>query len=337
MTSPLIFVSHAEFEGDFADHIVARLRDALPGASFFQSSGDSLKPGDSWRQKINHALADSAVVLAFISRQSATRPWILFESGFAAGSGSRLIPVIIDDLPTQGVAAALLDFEFVRLTEEDGFAKLAHTIAQIIHIGVDRTKLHPAKLGAATSDSELGTTPGVYVGKSHNDIAVGWQQYTGNAHALEIRSGYVSVAGTFSDGFRYPPRDSLNAPWHYFGFRILRTQEVQVYAILKYTDESAGKLHVSTLSGTWGFIGESTDEYWVPIASMPRNRWSVVVIDVRTFESDFRSPVCAIIGLRIRGPISISHIWCVDDLADIHSQFRDGALSITYPGSHSQS
>ncbi|KPJ49785.1 MAG: hypothetical protein AMJ38_02780 [Dehalococcoidia bacterium DG_22] len=329
---PVVFISHAEFEADLIRKLADYLQEALPDVFFFVSSSDSLEPGAIWTQEIRRALQDARIVLACISRQSVDRPWVLFETGFGAGRGNRVIPLILDDLPFSALTPPLSMFQAVRPDQEQ-FVKLVESIAKETNTQPDTAGLDRAAASRLVEALEPGgSSPGVYLGDAWNNIRIGWSRYDGDPRTFEAHKGYVSIGRSFTDGFRYPPRDTLMGPWHYFAFRAQRRQEIHVYAILKHVDGSARKLYVSSIVNSWGFTGDPTDEFRVPIPPLAKGRWKVIVVDVRSLEHDFDSPVRGTIGFRVRGPLWLSHMWCVDQLTQIPEEYLEEAVRLSYPG-----
>lgn len=330
---PSVFVSHAASESSVVHCLVESLQLALPGLSFFVSSSyKSMKPGAVWWDEIREQLRHAKVLLACISRQSVNKPWILFECGAGLGCGGVVLPVVLDDLPTSVLAPPLSMFQAIRLDDAHGFVHLVERIAAATatQFGEDRV--------AQKSFSLLGERPpsvdmsmGVYLGRARIDIAYGWQRYAGDSRTFEVCGGYLSIGHSFDDGFRYPPDDSLSAPWQYFGFRIRRTYDVHMYAVLRHLDGSFGKIYASSVLDSWGFTSDPTDEFRVPLGPLPKGRWHVVIIDMRSLEREFESPVQAIAGFRVRGPLQLSHIWCVEALTQIPSKYRSAGTLISYP------
>jgi hypothetical protein len=333
-TKPSVFISHAVFEADIIHKFVEQLKIVLPNVSFFVSSSyDSLNPGDIWWDEIRQILASAKIILACVSRQSIGKPWILFESGVGVGSKALLIPVILDDLPFSELGLPLSMFQSIRL-DQVGLVNLVELISKNTATRINNKHILSEPMPRFTEiPISIESSIGIYSGKDRYDITSGWQRYTGNHQNLQIRTNGVSIGESFSDGFRYPPSDSLNAPWKYFAFRIKRSQDVYFYAVLRCLDGSTPKIFVSSVANSWGFSGDPTDEYRVPIDSTSKGRWQVIVVNVRSLERDIKSPVQAITGFRVRGPLLLSHIWCVDNLAGIPDEFLESATVLSYPGS----
>ncbi len=329
---PSVFISHAVFEADIINKLVDYLQTVLPDVSFFVSSSyDSLKPGAIWWDEIRQTLANVKIILACVSRQSIGKPWILFESGVGVGCKALLIPVILDDLPFSELSLPLSMFQSIQL-DQVGLSSLVELISQNTGTRISNEHILKEPIPRFTEiPISIESSMGVYSGTNRYDITSGWQRYAGNHHTFQIRKNYLSIGESFSDGFRYPPSDSLIAPWKHLAFRIKRTQDVYFYAVLRCLDGSMPKIFVSSIVNTWGFTSDPTDEYRVPMVSIPKGRWQVIVVNLRSLERELKSPIQSIAGFRVRGPLLLSHIWCVDNLAYISDEFLNDATILSYP------
>lgn len=198
------------------------------------------------------------------------------------------------------------------------------------HIDVDQVMMSGKKFGFTEVSAAVDTSMGFYVGSSRMDITTGWQRYCGDPLTFEIQRGYLSIGKSFYDGFRFPLTNSLNAPWKYWGFRIRAKQSVHIYAVVRLLDGSSRKIFVSSGHNSWGFTGLPVDEYCVPLGFVPKDKWHVIIVDVSSFKDDFESPIQAINGVLVRGPLYLSHIWCVEDTSQITNKFRSVKL-VSYP------
>ena len=337
-----VFIIHAAFETLLVDALARSLERIFPSLDFFVSSlHDSLNPGDVWWDKIRENSADlemqknlecPKMVLVCISRQSINKPGILFESGIGLGCGAKLLPVIIDDLPVSALELPLSMFQAFTL-KTDGFQRLVDRIANTTGVLVERdlVNLEASSLAKDVSiSSEISM--GFYVGFNKKDITSGWLRYDGDPQTIEIHDGYVSIGYSYIDGFRYPHDDSLSAPWQYWGFRIRCVNDVNIYAVLRLFDGSSKKIYVSSMHNSWGFTSEPIDEFRVPLRHIPKNEWIVIIIDISSLESEFEYPAKTIIGIRVRGPLQLSHMWCVKEVTQIPDKYSSIAIHISYPG-----
>jgi hypothetical protein len=325
---PVIFVSHAADDADTVAQLVKALRGAFPRATvFFSSSPESLRPGDVWWDQIRVMLDRAAIVLACVSRWSLMRPWIMFEAGAALGRNRAVVPVIMDDLPLSGLIPPLSMFQAVRFSEHDLPALLDHVSREI---GIPPQITEAASTFVHPSPSVVHA-PGIYSGTLHMGLQSGWVPYTGNPASLEAHRESVRIGNSYNDGFRFPPVDSLTAPWRIFGFRFRYVDEVYIYPVLKLVDGSTRKIIASTAISTWGFTASPRDEYRIPLGALPKNRWLVAWIDVVSLEPDFPAPVQHLIGIRARGPLWLSHVWCVNSPDEIPAEYRKHGRELRYP------
>lgn len=327
-----VFVSHATSESSVVNTFVDYLRIALPDVRFYVSSSyQSLKPGTAWWDDIRSTLSQAKIILACISRQSIDKPWILFESGVGIGCGAVVIPVILDDFPYSHIGPPLSMYQAVRMNK-NGANDLVESIASIT-----KTKAYTERLQGKLIPkfSELTVSaeksPGIYCGNKRSLLG-GWQQYKGNPRNYWDNKDYVSIGKSFDDGFRYPPSDSLQAPFHFWAFRIKRTQDVHIYATVKCEDGHPYKIYVRSSASIWGFVSDPTDEFVIPAPSIPINKWQVAIVNISSLANKFDSPIRAITGFRVRGPLMLSHIWCVNRLGQIPKGFVKNAIQLVYPG-----
>jgi hypothetical protein len=332
-SSPVaVFVSHTSSEATIVNHLVEYLRVALPDIEFYVSSSyQSLKPGASWWDDIRSTLSDAKVILACISRQSINKPWILFETGVGLGCGAVVIPVILDDLPDSQVGPPLSMYQAVRM-ERHSLKHLAASIGENTRTRVHTNRLQRKRVPEfGELNVSAGTPAGIYCGNKHAGVG-GWQRYDGNPNSYRESSAYVSIGNSFDDGFRYPPSDSLDAPFHFWGFRIKPTHGVHIYAAVKCANGRTYKVYVNSDANGWGFISDPTNEFVVPGSVIPNNTWQIVIVNISSLENKFESPIRAIVGFRARGPLMLSHVWCVDKLAQIPRALTKKAIHLVYPG-----
>ncbi len=95
-TKPTVFISHVHEDGALAAKLSSSIKDAFLGAVdvFVANDGASIRGGDKWMQKIEENLRHSQIVLVILSRHSAARKWVYFETGGAFFLGARVIPLL---------------------------------------------------------------------------------------------------------------------------------------------------------------------------------------------------------------------------------------------------
>lgn len=329
-----VFVSHMALESTIVNTFVEYLRVALPDVKFYVSSSyQSLTPGISWWDDIRNTLSQAKIILACVSRQSLDKPWILFESGVGIGCGATVIPVILDDLPNAHIQPPLSMYQAVRM-DKKSLTHLVKSIAEITNtaVHIDRLRRKPVPEFSELTVS-AGALSGIYRGNERNVLG-GWQRYSGNPNSFREGKNYISVGNAFEDGFKYPPSDSFDAPFHYWGFRLKHTQGVHIYAVVSCANGRTYKVYVSSEANQWGFISHPADEFVIPASSILSNIWQVAIVNVSSLEKQFESPIRAIVGFRARGPLMLSHIWCVKNLAQIPKSFAANAIQLIYPGGY---
>ena len=212
--------------------------------------------------------------------------------------------------------------------------------ATIFPYNAERFKSSPdATLNPVTSRIQLAIQKqaiaerlfvGLYSGSEHKEFSTSdWDTYSGKPMSVEVQpDGSIVFPGSLEDGWRHPPdRDSLRAPGETFAFRIRAESDVRVYPVLEPASGRQQIVKVDTNFPDWG-LPEGSNEYRVPLPPVfPRN-WKVVVVDLESVARDLDTSVLRLIGLRIRGGVALSHIWCLHSFDDLPSQFRKDSTVI---------
>jgi TIR domain len=89
---PLLFISHSNIDGDFAELLQLRLERAGYRAWV---DVDRLIPGVDWRIEIDKAIKDSLAVIAVMSPEARESEYVTYEWAFAWGCGKNLIPIML--------------------------------------------------------------------------------------------------------------------------------------------------------------------------------------------------------------------------------------------------
>lgn len=102
-----IFISHALVDKEIAEKVKQLLSSVSLGLvePWLSSSLDGLKPGDVLWNEIHEQLRESDKIITILTLNSYLRPWLLYESGYVAGSkGANVIPLVFgiskSDLPS---------------------------------------------------------------------------------------------------------------------------------------------------------------------------------------------------------------------------------------------
>jgi hypothetical protein len=91
---PKYFISHAKEDGDFAENLKGRLREAgLDGWIDI----DVLEAGVDWRKEIDEAILESRALILVLSPDSKASEYVTYEWAFALGSGLRIVPLMLRD------------------------------------------------------------------------------------------------------------------------------------------------------------------------------------------------------------------------------------------------
>lgn len=100
-----VFISHIGEEKAVALTLQLLIQTAFSNAFpvFVSSDPTSLGGGEEWYHHILDNLAKAKIVFVLLSPESAERPWINFEAGFARGQKSRVIPLLFRGLAFDAV------------------------------------------------------------------------------------------------------------------------------------------------------------------------------------------------------------------------------------------
>ena len=138
MTNPRqpvdVFLSHFAEERSIAECLQDYLRLAFgEDLNVFRSSDEgSISTGDDQYQALISALSEAKVYIIFVSKYSATRPWLNFETGFGKGRDVALFPVLVRGASSSDVPSPLSQMQLRPLT-------LASVVEEIIAEIANRT------------------------------------------------------------------------------------------------------------------------------------------------------------------------------------------------------
>jgi TIR domain len=126
MKKPTIFFSHSS--RDKAS--LVRLKDLFclkTGGSinvFLSSDGQSIPLGRNWVHRVQEAMEQAAIMVAFITPNAIRSSWIYFESGFAYAKGIRVVPVGFLGADLSLLPPPLSLLQGFNITSEDGLDNL---------------------------------------------------------------------------------------------------------------------------------------------------------------------------------------------------------------------
>ena len=179
------------------------------------------------------------------------------------------------------------------------------------------------------------SAPGIYIGKTRKRITDHWITYAQTGGRIE-QTETVTFRGTWNNGWRYPETDDgLIAPSSLFGFRFRAEGEVNFYIHLR----DSATILINTRQSDLG-IPKGQQEFRIPLpASVLSNDWQVVLVSLRAVElislaseaQNQHKTLLPTTGLRtiqrfsIRGNLCLSHIWCLQSLAEFPPEFLPDA------------
>jgi len=90
---------------------------------------DHISPGEAWAQRLGTELEESEFGILCLTRDNWQAPWLLFEAGAVAKkfATSRVVPWLIDTLPSESERSPLAQFQHVR-ADRDGTYRLVVAI-----------------------------------------------------------------------------------------------------------------------------------------------------------------------------------------------------------------
>lgn len=144
---PTVFLSHASEDKErFVLSFAERLR--TNGVDVWLDKWEML-PGDSLVAKIFvEGLDQAEAVLLVISRHSLTKPWVAEELDAAVvkriSDGTRLIPIVLDDLGPSDVPAAIRHLLYESVGDLTDLDDVVDRVVRSIHGVVDRPSLGQA-------------------------------------------------------------------------------------------------------------------------------------------------------------------------------------------------
>jgi len=113
------FLSYSGEHRDHAEFLKGEIEDACGVVVFAFTDPSSILPGEQWYEKVIASLKRAEATLLLLSPSSVSRPWIVFESGFALALHNRLVALRFGGLPTEFLPGVLKHFQSCDLTEKD--------------------------------------------------------------------------------------------------------------------------------------------------------------------------------------------------------------------------
>ena len=100
MSEPQVFISYSRDDADWVRRFAEALRQQNVTVWWDE---EQVSPGESLPDAIEAGLRSSDAIVSVLTPANARRPDVLFELGFALGTGKRLIPIISPDLDRSAI------------------------------------------------------------------------------------------------------------------------------------------------------------------------------------------------------------------------------------------
>jgi hypothetical protein len=108
---PKVFVSYSHTDGDFAEVVRGRIKDA-GFTTWIDLEG--LQAGEDWRQEIDQAIRESVALITILTPASRESEYVAYEWAFALGAGVRIIPILLQPTNIHPRLAVLQRLDFTR-------------------------------------------------------------------------------------------------------------------------------------------------------------------------------------------------------------------------------
>ena len=129
-----IFISHSIEESQVAHRIKELLKAAFGDdlKVFVSSDYESVGGGEKWFAKILENIKSCKVVLALISKESYSRPWVPYEAGVGEGAGATVIPLIHRDAAIRDLSPPISEYHVRNLRDTNSVLALIDDIGKEI-------------------------------------------------------------------------------------------------------------------------------------------------------------------------------------------------------------
>jgi hypothetical protein len=149
MAAIKVFLSHDSRDSDLAGVLGRTLSRVTlgqiePWFSSDGSAGGGLRPGSIWLDDIRKRLQDSKAVVALLTPRSLLRPWLLFETGFAAANAHcEVIPVAVGVDSLNAVPFPLAMYQVFQISDYDALKKFTAKVLSQYGIQFDEEMAKP--------------------------------------------------------------------------------------------------------------------------------------------------------------------------------------------------
>jgi TIR domain len=136
-------ISHAHADGAIARALAILIeRVSLASIKVWHSSDDSrhggIGAGDNWFETILSKLKNSRVIIALITKEGGNKPWIFFESGFAASQEAMtVIPVSIGLKDADEIPSPLSAYQAYALIDQRAVSNFLEKLLAIFDVKFD--------------------------------------------------------------------------------------------------------------------------------------------------------------------------------------------------------
>lgn len=154
-----VFISHASCDEAIAVALKKWIEESFAGGIPVFVSGDDIKAGEKWRQRIDDALKSSGIALVVCTLQSVSRPWVPFESGAAWGRGCEVIPLCYHGMGKESLPEPFRAHQALDIGLEADVLHLLRRLADLC--GFRSDLIVPRKLLLPTRSNEVQVSSGV--------------------------------------------------------------------------------------------------------------------------------------------------------------------------------
>lgn len=154
MAKPLVFISHAATDSEFARAITNELAAVFQDRIqvFCASSPNAIEPGADWLFDVEAALSVARAALVVVTPTSIVRPWVWFELGATWQQGRaracRIIPVCVPEVDLATLPAPLNRLQALSLAKQADIRNLFEVLCSDLSCG-DVSRLQVPRLLAA--------------------------------------------------------------------------------------------------------------------------------------------------------------------------------------------
>ena len=118
--SPQIFLSYSHKDKQWVDIFVRKLKSAGVNIWFDENE---IKPGDTWREKLEEGLRLSDSIIMILSPESVSSSNLSFELGAALGMGKRIIPIVDRGIEASAIPGPIRHIRYLMMEDPEETAK----------------------------------------------------------------------------------------------------------------------------------------------------------------------------------------------------------------------